>query len=227
MRLIRKPSLINKLLTAVSVVCLLAGVALLINHFYQHQTGERLPLPGLNLLNIAVSPTVEEKIITKEEVKQHIVPASHPRYFSLPALGIQQARILQVGRDKATNEIGTPAGIFDVGWFNESGLPGANQKTIVLDGHNGGPTLDGIFKRLHRAPIGSDLSLERGDGQIFNYQIVKNYSVNLDGLTDQQMTEALEQIDGKETITVITCTGKWLRDRKTYDQRTILKAVLK
>lgn len=194
---------------------------LLIDYFYQQQTGSPLEI---NLHNILTPPSPEEKVITKQEVAEYKVAPDKPRYFSLPILGIHNARILQVGKDSKSHEIGTPPGIYDVGWFNQSGLPGKNQ-TIVLDGHNGGPTKDGIFKRLGNATVGNMMSIERGDGQVFNYKITDNYVVKLNHFNQAAMDKILAKVNDQETVTIITCSGRWLNDKQTYDQRTIVKAI--
>lgn len=201
------------------------AVAVLVDYFYQKHFGEpiTIPLPQ-TISNIISTPTPEEKEVTKQEVVEYKVAPDKPRYFSLPILGIHNARILPVGKDLKTHEIGTPPGIYDVGWFNQSGLPGKNQ-TIILDGHNGGPAKDGIFKRLGNATAGNTMSIERGDGQIFTYKITDNYTVKLDDFTQDAMDKVLAKINDQETVAIITCSGRWLKDKQTYDQRTIVKAV--
>ena len=40
------------------------------------------------------------------------------------------------------------------------------------------------------------------------------------------MREIFKIIDGKETVTVITCTGEWSQTRQTYLSRQYLRATL-
>lgn len=173
------------------------------------------------------NPNVIETIVTKSDLDNHTVKEDQSRYFSMPSLGITKARIIAVGRDSRSNEIGTPSNIFDVGWFNESASPGQSNTNlaILLDGHNGGPTRDGVFYQLGNAKIGSQFTIQLGDGNVFNYAITNNYSVKLDDFTDKDMQQILTRIDNQETVTIITCTGQWLPDRQTYDQRLIVRAV--
>ena len=73
--------------------------------------------------------------------------------------------------------------------------------------------------------IGEKVIIERGDGAIFTYTIVKNDTIPLDQ-SDAYMREIFKIIDGKETVTVITCTGEWSQTRQTYLSRQYLRAVL-
>ena len=217
--------LLKKIVIGLAILSLSLVVTFTIDYFYQKFYGEPIsvPLPQ-SISNVITTQAPEEKEVTKQEVVEHKVAPDKPRYFSLPVLGITKARILPVAKDAKTHEIGTPPGIYDVGWFNQSGLPGKNQ-TIVLDGHNGGPTKDGIFKRLGNATPGNILTIERGDGQIFNYKITDNYVIKVEDFNQDAMNKILAKINDQETVSIITCSGRWLKNKQTYDQRTIVKAV--
>lgn len=225
MALVKTKHLLKKISLGLVIVGFSLATAFIVDYFYQKHFGEPITIPiPQQISNIISTPTPEEKEVTKQEVAEYRVAPDKPRYFSLPVLGIHNARILQVGKDPKTHEIGTPPGIYDVGWFNQSGLPGNNQ-AIILDGHNGGPTKDGIFKRLSNAAIGNNLTIERGDGQIFNYKITENYILKLDDFDQGAMNKVLAKINNQETVAIITCSGRWLKDKQTYDQRTIVKAI--
>ena len=167
---------------------------------------------------------LDETPVSEEQVREHIVPADHPRYLSIEKLGIKNARILSEGI-KANGELDTPAGIFDVGWYDASGKPGQG-KTMLLDGHNGGPNVVGVFKYLNQLYTGDIITVERGDGEIFNYRVVENIEVPLDE-SDSYMTTALISPEyGQESLTLITCTGEWSQTRNTYLSRQFVRAVL-
>ncbi len=165
------------------------------------------------------------KKITKKEKKEYTVSnPKNPRYFSLEKLGIRKARVLSVGL-KSNGEIGVPANIYDVAWYNRSNRQGDNQ-VIFLDGHSGGVNQTGIFKKLPNIGTGDIITLERGDSLISKYKIIENRKIYLDNFSSQQMSELFIPKDNKETVVIVTCTGKWLKDRKTYDQRVIVRAIL-
>ena len=94
------------------------------------------------------NPDVQEQLVTEEQISTHKVKPEEPRYFSMPSLNITKSRIIGVGFEKGTKKIDTTPNIHDVAWFNLSGLQNQTEKVIVLNGHNGGPNIDGIFKNL-------------------------------------------------------------------------------
>lgn len=223
----RKASSKTLALRIIASLLILTGAALLAIYVYWYYTGNKIvdidiPIP----INIAFTPDdsgVVEQEIPQEEVKTHNVPHDQPRYLTVSQLGIKQSRILSVGLDK-NNRIGTPVNIYDTAWFNQSGKQGQKEKVIFLDGHNGGPTKDGIFKRLPNLAIGAIIEVERGDGMISNYSVVENYIEPLDTFDSVKMQKVLTPINNQETLAIISCTGKWIQATRTYTERVVVKA---
>ena len=161
---------------------------------------------------------------TEEEVREYVVAADRPRYLSVEKLGVEKARILPVGINP-DGELGTPNNIFDVGWYESSGKPGQG-KTMLIDGHNGGPHVHGVFKELPSLVAGDRIVVERGDGMMFTYAVVENIEVPL-GRSDVYMATAVKSPEsGKESVTLITCTGEWSQAQGTYLSRQFTRAVL-
>lgn len=175
-----------------------------------------------------VAPTYTETLVLDEtepeNVEDYTVPLSHPRYLSIEKLGIKNARILQVGL-RSNSELDTPTNIFDVGWYNKSSIPGIGG-TIVIDGHNGGPTKTGVFKNLPKLKKGDLITIERGDGEIFTYSVVDNETIPLDEANAYMQNAFKSPEKGKESVTLITCTGEWSNVRQTYLSRQFTRAVL-
>ncbi|MBR3329195.1 class F sortase [Candidatus Saccharibacteria bacterium] len=170
----------------------------------------------------------EEELIeeepTENEVREYTVAADRPRYLTISKLGIYNARILPMGVN-SKGELSTPNNIFDVGWYEGSEKPGEGG-TMVIDGHNGGPNRLGVFKNLPDLDTGDIIQVERGDGEIFQYSVVENNSMSLED-ADAYMRVAVESPeDGKESVTLISCTGEWSQQQKTYLSRQFTRAVL-
>ena len=170
----------------------------------------------------------EEELIevppTENEVYEYRVAPNQPRYLTIERLGIRNARILVMGINNK-GELDTPRNIFDVGWYENSGRPGEG-RTMMIDGHNGGPHVHGVFKDLPSLVIGDVIKVERGDGEVFRYQVVENKSVPL-AESDSYMAEAAKSPErGKESITLITCTGEWSQAQQTYLSRQFTRAIL-
>lgn len=161
---------------------------------------------------------------TEQEIYEYWVAPDLPRYLSIPKLNIYDRRVLQVGINP-TGELATPNNIFDVGWYESSGKPGTGG-TMLIDGHNGGPNVYGVFKYLPDLEAGDFITIERGDGVLFQYQVVENIAVSLEE-ADKYMATALRSPEpGRESLTLITCTGEWSDLRYTYLSRQFTRAVL-
>ena len=161
---------------------------------------------------------------TEEEVYEYIVSEDRPRYLTVEKLGIYNARILPMGINN-DGALATPNNIFDVGWYESSGRPGWGG-TMVIDGHNGGPNVYGVFKSLPVLEAGDIIKVERGDGAIFNYSVVENVEVALDE-ADMYMATAMRSPEtGRESVTLISCTGEWSQEKYTYLSRQFVRAVL-
>lgn len=161
---------------------------------------------------------------TEQDVVEYTVPADRPRYLSIDSLGISNARVLPMGIN-AAGELSTPNNIFDVGWYYSSGKPGQGG-TLLIDGHNGGPHVQGVFKDLPGLGEGDIVRIERGDGQIFRYSVVENKSVPLSQANDYMATAMMSPMSGRESLTLISCTGEWSQAQSTYLSRQFVRAIL-
>lgn len=161
---------------------------------------------------------------TEQEVVEYTVAADRPRYLSIDRLGISKARVLPMGIN-ADGELSTPNNIFDVGWYYSSGKPGQGG-TLLIDGHNGGPHVQGVFKDLPALGDGDVITIERGDGQIFQYSVVENKTVALSDSNDYMATAMMSPMRGHESVTLISCTGEWSQAQGTYLSRQFVRAIL-
>lgn len=167
---------------------------------------------------------LEEEAPTEEQVTEYTVAADCPRYLSISKLGVVNARIIAVGV-KSNGELGTPNNIFDVGWYEASGKPGQGG-VMVIDGHNGGPHVHGVFKDLPNLVEGDIIKIERGDGKIFEYKVVENKTVALSEADEYMKTAFKSPVSGKESVTLISCTGEWSQAQGTYLSRQFTRAIL-
>lgn len=160
---------------------------------------------------------------TEQEVVEYMVAADRPRYLTIDRLGIKNARILPMGINEA-GELSTPNNIFDVGWYYSSGKPGQGG-TLLIDGHNGGPHVQGVFKDLPSLGEGDIITIERGDGQVFKYSVVENKTIPLSNSNDYMATAMKSPMAGKESVTLISCTGEWSQAQGTYLSRQFTRAI--
>lgn len=179
------------------------------------------------------SHEVDETEVTQEKKDDYQVPnPSFPRYLSIPSLKISNARVVQIGTIKDTGQLDSPKSIYDAGWYTKSGLPGAGKGAVLIDGHNGGPTKGGIFENLGSLSKGSEIIIERGDGQRITYQVADNREMSVDDINNESnplgMKTMLNSMDPKkEGLNMITCVGDWDYAKNTFNKRVMLRAVRK
>lgn len=191
------------------------------NNYYGQKEGSERVVP--EIAEVEEEELVEEEPTT-EEVKEYTVAPDRPRYLTIEKLGINKARILSMGIN-AKGELDTPRNIFDVGWYEGSGRPGQGG-TLIIDGHNGGPHVLGVFKNTPTLVNGDKIIVERGDGVIYKYSVVENVSVPLSEADAYMRVAARSPETGKESVTLISCTGEWSQSQGTYLSRQFTRAVI-
>lgn len=204
---------------AILALVFLIRVAVFENDYYNEKQGSERAA-----VLVTEDTELDETVPTEQEIKDYVVAADKPRYLTVEKIDVKNARILPMGVN-ASGELATPVSIFDVGWYDGSGKPGQGG-TMVIDGHNGGPHVHGVFKNLPDLAKGDIIKVERGDGKVFEYKVVENVTVPL-AESDAYMATALKSPEkGKESVTLISCTGEWSQSRKTYLSRQFTRAVL-
>ena len=190
------------------------------NYYYNEKEGSERAVATVSNGN---EDLIEEKP-SDDEVKEYVVAPDRPRYLIIEKLGVKKARILPMGVN-TSGELDTPRNIFDVGWYEGSGKPGLGG-TMMIDGHNGGPHIHGVFKDLPKLVNGDIIKVERGDGEVFEYEVVENKAIALDESNAYMSTAAKTPIEGRESVTLISCTGEWSQQQGTYLSRQFTRAVL-
>jgi LPXTG-site transpeptidase (sortase) family protein len=199
------------------------------NYYSEKEGSQREPIIEIGLSTPDQEAEVDEADVTPEQVRIHTVAPDQPRYISATfidrSMGLgAKARVFEVGLTK-TGAMATRAGIFDVAWYRNSAKPGQGG-TILVNGHNGGPTKVGVFKYLDQAQVGDIITIERGDGTIFNYEVRDKKTLLLSEANDYMPTMQSSPIYGKESLSLISCTGQWSQQQRTYLSRIMVRAVL-
>lgn len=199
---------------------LIAGASWFAYRYYT--TGQQPPIP---IAFATPNQDVDEREIAPQDKTNHSVDPTQPRYISVPSLDITKARVMGVGV-ASTGELDTPPNIHDVGWYKESATPGSMAGALLLDGHNGGPTKGGVFERLGDMGEGDIITIERGDGEVFTYEVIENKTLTLEDLNSNGMKRMTEPVDdAAEGLNIISCTGNWIPAQNTFDQRVTIRAV--
>ena len=209
--------------------CLIGYTGIYIYNNLMQPKKNQQQAPGVSTL----ARQVDETEITEDKKNSYQVPNPlFPRFLSIPSLKISNARIVQLGLIKNTNQLDSPISIHDAGWYVKSALPGSSKGALLMDGHNGGPTKGGIFENLGNLSKGSDIIVERGDGQKITYEVKDVREMSVDEINDENnkfgMSTMLDSIDPlEEGLNIITCVGDWDYSKNTFNKRVMLRAVRK
>ncbi|MDB5165610.1 MAG: Sortase family enzyme [Candidatus Saccharibacteria bacterium] len=188
-----------------------------------YTTGEMPPIP---LPIASADPRVNESDVSQVSIDSYTVPATHPRYISIPKLGIEHIRVQKIGLN-ANNLIDMPKNIHDTGWYEKSAAPGQGYGAVLIDGHSGGADKTGAFTKLGTLQSGDKITIERGDGKKFTYSVVENNLMSLDEVNTTGMKQMMLPIDDdKEGLSLITTAGNWVPKIQQFDQRVMLRATI-
>jgi LPXTG-site transpeptidase (sortase) family protein len=150
-------------------------------------------------------------------ITNYVVGPTMPRYLNIPRLSVH-ARVLSLGI-LSTGALATPNNVFDVGWYNQSSLPG-QPGAMLIDGHVSSWTTPGVFYGLKNLKIGDQLQIVRGDGKTFTYQVVKS-QVFSDNNVDMQ-SAVTPVTAGKPGLNLITCDGQVKPGTSEFSERVIV-----
>lgn len=141
--------------------------------------------------------------------------AGSPVRLSIPKIGVS-ANVQHVGVN-AVGNMATPTNAYDVAWYRPGVAPG-NQGSAVIAGHvNTRDTAQGVFYRLNDLAVGDIVEVTDGLGKKLRFRVVQKKLLDY--------TASPEEVFGATSarrLNLITCTGDWLPDQKTYDQRLVV-----
>lgn len=161
----------------------------------------------------------DESVPTAASLASYTVAPQLPRALYIDKLGVA-ARILPMGIN-TDGSVQAPRNIFDAGWYTGSVKP-SEEGAMFVDGHASGPTREGLFAYLDKLAEGDEIRVEKGDRSIVKYRVVHTETK---ALADVDMEKMLMPYnEGVHGLNLMTCTGKWLAEQKTYDQRVLVWA---
>jgi hypothetical protein len=154
-------------------------------------------------------------------IANYAVAPSLPRYLMIPKLDVD-ARVLSVGVN-VKGALETPSNVYDTAWYNESAQPG-QPGAMLIDGHVSSWTTHGVFYGIKKLVTGDLIKVERGDGTIFTYSVVKSQVFPSGNVN---MTSAITPIvAGQPGLNLITCTGDVIPGTSQFNERILVYATL-
>ena len=166
---------------------------------------------------ITLPPSTDK--ITPSAYDRYTVAADLPRYILIPKIGVQ-AIVEQLGVT-TTNQLESPSNIYQAGWYTGSAKPG-QPGAMVIDGHVASWSTQGVFYNLSSLKAGDKIAIERGDGTILNYEVVKTQVWNVADVDMQAVQQPINPT--KPGLNLITCTGSVTPETSEFNQRLVIFA---
>lgn len=158
-------------------------------------------------------PGAEQSIDTVQ------TPTHAPTRLRIPSIGVSAA-VESVGI-AASGNMAVPRGYSNVGWYRGGVRPG-QVGSAVMDGHvDNGLGTPAVFARLADIKKGSEIFVDSASGTVrFVVEEVATYP-----LAEVPLERIFTRAD-RARLNLITCEGEWVPERKTYNERVVVYAVL-
>ena len=180
------------------------------------------------LLGFAVTPW--EALASLDQVTQS--PSSSDRVQSASdrppppvAIRIDAAGVYSAveTREIVDGELAPPSGPWVVAWYLQSARPGESGN-VVMSGHvdywNVGPA---VFAGLGTLEEGEVIEVTDAAGTAYDYAVAWVRTYPVDALTPTQLREIVGPT-AEPSLTLITCSGDFDRDRGEYLMRLVVRA---
>lgn len=222
--------LIKTRYVAIFVILLLAGVffgrvAIWEDQYLSAKEGSERSQVETDETSTESDDDVDTTEPSEYEIAEYHVSSHLPRYLTIRSLGIYNSRVEQSGIG-ANGEMSVPYNTWNTGWYVNSDLPGKIGGTAVIDGHSGDSHC--IFNNLSRIQVGAEIVIEMGDEKTkYTYVVTSLVTKKIGDEANTYMETALARKPGVAQLTLITCTGDWWQQSRTYSHRLFVHAVLK
>lgn len=139
-----------------------------------------------------------------------------PVRMKIAAINVN-ARIVPVGKEP-DGAMAAPQSASDIGWYEKSAVLGSTRRAMLMNGHYGLESPE-VFHRLVELEVGDEIIVEgeKGDEVIFRVsETERKHRFDVD------MEKAFNYALGQESLSIITCIGKYDYSAQTYDDRYIV-----
>lgn len=216
----RQPQVARLRIILVSIIIIVAAGLLSFGAlgmiFVHRETHQQKPVITATTITYSTDTPAETPPV--EACEQYVVASNEPRMIEIPSVGVKGC-IQRVGVDQH-NAIAVPDNIHLAGWYTGSPVPG-NDGVSIIDGHVLGRYNDAIFTQLHDLVDGQTIRIQYGDLSWKEFRVISSDSYQVNDV----MPYLLEQVADQQ-LNLITCSGTFDGQARTYDERLVVRAVL-
>jgi hypothetical protein len=151
------------------------------------------------------------------------VPMSsvNPQRIEIPSVHIS-TNVQHVGINEK-GAIASPSNFTDAGWYKYSAQPGAQGTSIIVGHVDNALGLAGVFRSLKDVAIGDAIIITDQENASINFVVTGSKEVPYTA----ELNELVDFDTNTPMLTLITCSGAWIKDQQTYSYRTAIFATLK
>lgn len=173
----------------------------------QHGLSRTFQQPG------TVSPIIQNEQTVKEKQAIHVITSPPVK------LEFQQTQvtvnILPVGLD-ATGRMLVEDNLEVVSWYKQSAIPG-NQGNALLAGHRDWKGELGPFQYLENIQKGEHILIQYENQEVRTFQVIEKQVYHA-----EEVPASVMNIQEGPRVTLITCTGKFIREKGGYQDRLVV-----
>ncbi|MCL2094800.1 class F sortase [Candidatus Saccharibacteria bacterium] len=187
-------------------------------------TGSAVTLTTGEILEVDPHLPVEQDPCVNEAVA-----ADLPRFISIPSANVDRACVRHVGYSNIDNPDGstsrqilTASNARHVGWYRYSARPD-DTGAVFVSGHSSND-FPAVFNDLRHLKVGETITIETGDGRRFHYRVFETLTMSI-AEANLHMPTMLSSL-GSSSLSIVTCTGRWLHNQRTMENRVMVRAHL-
>ncbi len=189
-----------------------------------HRTTRRILIAAAIIVGSAAFLTLAFQLYSFDENNIEVAtstsvpaaPVARPERLVIPAIEVDAA-VQEVGITQS-GAMATPKKAGDVGWYKFGTPPGA-EGSAVIDGHVDNTfAFPGVFRNLKKLKVGDDVYVDTKAGERLHFVVTDVRTFPYESVPTREIFLS----DDGARLNLITCTGKWLITKKTYDQRLIV-----
>lgn len=160
-----------------------------------------------------VSPIIPNEQIVKEKQEIHDITSSPVKLeFQRTQVTVN---ILPVGLD-ATGRMLVKDDLEIASWYKQSAIPG-NQGNALLAGHRDWKGDLGPFQYLENIQKGEHILIQYENTEIRTFQVIEKQVYHA-----EEVPASVMNIQEGSRVTLITCTGKFIREKGGYQDRVVV-----
>ncbi|MBG9613498.1 class F sortase [Bacillus cereus] len=167
-----------------------------------------VPVQKTNL----IKPIIHSQDVKEEKSSRKISSVPVKLTFQRTQVTVN---ILQVELDK-DGRMFVQDGLEMASWYRQSAIPG-NQGNSLIAGHRDWKGTLGPFQYLETIQKNERVLIQYENKEIHIFQVVEKnvYPMN-------EVPESVMNVQGKSRVTLITCTGEFIREKGGYQSRVIV-----